>query len=425
MSVTKEVYEEYIGILKEELVPALGCTEPIAVAYAAARARELLDEFPDSVQVECSGNIFKNVKCVVVPNTGNLTGMKAGAVIGVVGGDSALGLQVLGHVTAEDIQKTQELIATDFCKISLLDTPHTLHIIVTVTKGKNSAKVEVRDFHDHIVYEEKNGKVVMDRRKEVAAATLTDRSCLNFETIYEFAKEVSIADVKDMLDRQINYNIAIAEEGLKGTYGVHIGKTVLRYGEDNVFTKMRAYTTAASEARMSGCTKPVVTNSGSGNQGIATSVPLIVYARENDYGEIRLYRALVFANLLTIYQKNYIGRLSACCGAVSSTCASMAGVGFLEEMEVAQIKMIIQNTLADDIGVVCDGAKPSCAAKILCGLDCAINAYFLAKDNVCYDAHSGILKADIDETIKAVGRMAACGMKDTDREILSIMMEDV
>ncbi len=414
----------YLAILKEELVPALGCTEPIAIAYAAAKAREVLGAFPKQISVFCSGNIIKNVKSVVVPNTGGLKGIEVSALAGAVGGNAAYGMEVLSCLQETHRQKIAQLLQENICRVLPLTTGRTLHILVEALTGRDTVTVEVQDFHTNIVAIIKNGQAVYTQTETAQhMAALTDRSVLNVADILAYANTVSLAGVKPLLEQQIANNMAIAREGLNGRYGVDIGNTLLYSGKDSVFNKMKAYTAAASEARMGGCELPVITNSGSGNQGIASSVPVIVYAEENGIAYDRLLRALVLSNLLTIHQKTFIGRLSAFCGVVSASCASGAAITYLAGGTLEQVKMTITNTLANVSGIVCDGAKPSCGIKVAASLDAAIMAHLLAMHNRAYLPGDGLVKTDVEDTISSVGRMARDGMKETDAQILEIMLE--
>lgn len=419
------ICEKYLAILGEELVPALGCTEPIAIAYAAAKAKEVLGAFPSNIKVSCSGNIIKNVKSVVVPNTGGLRGIEVSALAGAVGGNADYGMEVLSHLKKEHTLKISELLEKGICEVSALNTDKTLHIVMEASEGKDAVKVEIQNFHTNIVKIEKNGQAIYEKPSltESYLGKLTDRSVLNVDDIFCFAETVDLEKVRALLEQQIKNNMAIAREGLKGQYGVDIGNTLLNGGEGSVFNKMKAYTASASEARMGGSELPVTTNSGSGNQGIASSVPVILYAREKGISEERLLRALVLSNLLTIHQKTLIGRLSAFCGVVSASCASGAAITYLAGGNLTQIKMTITNTLANVSGIVCDGAKPSCGIKIAASLDAAIMAHLLAMNNRAYLPGDGLVKSDIEHTISSVGRMARDGMKETDKQILTIMLD--
>lgn len=420
------MYKDYLKILEEELVPAMGCTEPIAIAYASAKAREVLGEMPEKIEVFCSGNIIKNAKCVTVPNTGNLIGIKASAIIGVLAGKADRELEVINEVDEESIEKAKKLVEGDYCRVKVLDTEIQLHLIIKAFNGDSISEVEIKYAHNNISRITKDGKdlvnVVEDKDKYLGV--FVDRRILSVEKIYEFANTVDLEDVKELLDKQIEYNISIAEEGLKGAYGIGIGKVILESYPNTIETKLKAYAAAASEARMSGSSLPVMTNSGSGNQGMTSSIPVIVYCKENGLTEEKLYRGLVFANLMTIHQKTGIGRLSAFCGAVSAGCASGAAITYLKGGSLEQINKTLTNTLANISGIVCDGAKASCAAKIATSLDAAMMSHYLAMANQAYNPLTGILKEDIEKTIGAVGRLGKEGMRDTDREILEIMLED-
>ena len=303
---SKKTYDSYLAILKEELVPAMGCTEPIALAYGAARARELLGKEPEKIVAYCSGNIIKNVRCVVIPNSDGLIGIPAGVILGAVGGDASKNMQVLEHVTDEARVRTRELLDQGICKVEILDSPVVLHFILEMTAGEDNVSLEIKHDHINVTKMSKNGIVVYDSDKEEEQQEEADRSLLNLEDIKEFADTVKIEDIKELIDEQISCNMAIAREGMTGKYGLAIGRVIRESYSDDMLTKMRSMTAAASEARMGGCDMPVIINSGSGNQGIACSVPLVVYAREMQLPDYSLYRALVFSNLLTVYQKLYI-----------------------------------------------------------------------------------------------------------------------
>ncbi len=422
----KDKYNDYLQILKEELVPAMGCTEPIAIAYAAAKARDVLGKIPEKVTAKCSGNIIKNAMCVTVPNTGDLVGIKASAIIGVLAGDSSKELEVISEVKEEHIIEANKLMSEEYCFVERLDTDIQLHIIMEVYSGEDSAIVEIKYAHNNISKVIKNGEVLFEGNEDPSKylGVFIDRSILNVNDIFDFANNVDINDVKELLDRQIEYNITIAEEGLKGEYGVGIGKMLMKCYPNSIVTKLKVYAASASEARMSGSSLPVMTNSGSGNQGMATSIPVIIYAKEKGLSEEQLYRGLIFSNLMTIHQKTGIGRLSAFCGAVSAGCASGAAITYLEGGTLDQINKTVINTLANISGIVCDGAKASCAAKIATSVDASMMGHYLAMEDQCYNPKTGILKESIEETITAVGRLGKEGMKETDKEILDIMLEE-
>jgi L-cysteine desulfidase len=318
-----------------------------------------------------------------------------------------------------------ELLGTGICQVLSLGSEKSLHIIIEVLSTQDSVTVEIQDFHTNIVKIEKNGQKVYEKPiiTEKYIGTFTDRGNLNVDDIFQFSESVDIEKVGTLIKKQITNNMAIAEEGLKGFYGINIGETLLNYGPPSIFNKIKAYTASASEARMSGSELPVITNSGSGNQGIASSIPVIIYAQEKGIVEEQLIRALVLANLLTIHQKTLIGRLSAFCGVVSASCSSGAAITYLSNGNLEQIKMTITNTLANVSGIVCDGAKPSCGIKIAASLDAAMMAHLLAMDNKAYLPGDGLIKSNIEDTISSVGRVARDGMKVTDEQILKIMLE--
>ena len=430
MELTDFDCNQFIAILQEELVPALGCTEPIAIAYAGAHARALLGKIPDRVCIKSSGNIIKNVKSVTVPNSGNMKGIPAAAAIGIIGGNPDKGLEVLADITEADIARTKEFLEKVPCKVSLLDTVASLHFIVEVFAGADSASVEIIHQHTNIVHTTKNGKDVLSVPFDPASANaaLTDRSGLSVKKILEFADTIDLDRVRPILERQIDYNTRIAQEGLEHRYGINAGANLLKAAEveQAVTLKIRAQAAAAagSDARMSGCTLPVVTNSGSGNQGLTASLPVIVFAEERKLPHDKLLRGLLVSNLIAIHQKTRIGRLSAYCGAVSAACGSGAAVTYLSGGSYEQVCETITNTLAVVSGIVCDGAKPSCASKIATSVDAALNAHYLAMQNRVFEPGEGIVKGDIEKTIAGVGAVAADGMRETDKVILRIMVDD-
>ena len=421
---TEELYGMYTAILTEELVPAMGCTEPIALAYAAARAREVLGAEPDHILARCSGNMIKNVRCVQIPHSGGMTGIEAAVCLGAFGGDAARRMEVLESVTGPDRQQAADFIAAGHCRVEFLDSEIPLHFIVELCRGADTVTVEVRYAHTNIVSILKNGEsVFLGGEGQPGQAVQTDRSKLTIDAIKEYADTVSLETIRPIFERQIRCNMDIAYEGMSGNYGVGIGRMLRSAYPDSTFSRMRAYAAAASEARMAGCDMPVIINSGSGNQGIASSVPVIVYARENFLPTEKLYRALAFSGLLTVHQKEYIGKLSAFCGAVSASCAAGAAITYLAGGTLDQIKATIDNTLANIPGIICDGAKASCAAKISASLDAAMLAHNLAMAGRSYGAHNGILREDADETISCVGRIGKEGMRETDREIIRLMLQ--
>lgn len=420
----KALQEEFISIIREELVPAMGCTEPIALAYAAARGREVLGCEPEKITARCSGNMIKNVRCVTIPNSGGLTGIETACILGAVAGEASAGMEVLERAGDRDRARTRELLEKGCCSVEFLDSEIPLHFIVCMSAAGHTVEVEVRHTHTNVVSVVRDGEAVFEKAKELAEkGCSTDRSRLTLEAIKAFADEVELASVRDIYERQIRYNMDIAYEGISGDYGIGIGRVIRGSYADGVVTRMKAFAAAASEARMGGCDMPVIINSGSGNQGIASSVPVIVYAREKNIPTERLYRALVFSSLLTIYQKEFIGKLSAFCGAVSASCASAAAITYMAGGTLAQIKATIDNTLANIPGIICDGAKISCAAKIASSLDASMMAHYLAMQDKEYEAYTGILKEDAGETISCVGYIGKVGMHQTDKEIIKMMLE--
>ena len=419
----EKTYQNYLKILKEELVPAMGCTEPIALAYGAARAREVLGREPERIAARCSGNIIKNVRCVTIPNSGGLTGIAASVILGAVAGDASRNMEVLEGVTDQGRARAKELLDAEVCGVELLTSPVPLHFVIEMSAGEDTVSLEIKYDHINVTRIVKNGEVLLDKDNADQQPEEADRTLLNLEDIREFADTVKLEDVKPLLESQIRCNMEIAREGMTGKYGLGIGRIIRESYSDDMLTRMRSLTAAASEARMGGCDMPVIINSGSGNQGIACSVPLIVYAQEMRLPEYSLYRALVFSNLLTVYQKLYIGKLSAFCGAVSASCAAGAAITYMVGGDLERIKKTIENTLANIPGIICDGAKISCAAKIAASLDAAFLAHHLAMNNQSYAPYTGILQEETSETISCVGLIGKEGMKETDREILKIMLE--
>ena len=415
---------DFLGILKEELIAAMGCTEPIALAFASAKARAVLGADPEKIVAKCSGNIIKNVRCVRIPNSKGLTGIEAACALGALAGDSAREMEVLEAVTDESLEKTLKFLKEKKCETQFLTSPIPLHFIIELYRGEDKVEIEVKHSHMNVVRISKNEETVFSKNdEETGAVDLADRSLLSLENIYDFANEVDLSDISPAIDRQIECNMAIAERGMSGEWGVGIGKAIIDAYSPSSFTKARAYAAAASEARMDGCDLPVIITSGSGNQGITASVPIIVYAREENISLEKTYRALVFSTLLTVYQKEYIGKLSAFCGAVSAACAAGASITYLVGGSLAQIRDTIANTLANIPGIICDGAKISCAVKISSSLDAAIFAHTLAMKGKVYESNTGILKDDTAQTIKGVGHIGRVGMQPTDQEIVKMMIE--
>lgn len=416
-------YGAYVQILKEELVPAMGCTEPIALAYAAAKAREILGSIPDKVVIETSGSIIKNVKSVIVPNTNHLKGIPAAATAGIIAGRAEKELEVIAQVTESEIEQMKQFLQTADIKVVHADNGITFDIIVSVYKGSSYAKVRIANYHTNIVLMEKDGEVLYEIAVEGEKEEgLTDRNLLNMKDIWDFAMTVDVKDIKETLDRQIAYNTAIAEEGLRGDYGANIGSVLLDTYGDDIRTRAKAKAAAGSDARMNGCELPVIINSGSGNQGMTSSIPVIEYAKEFDADEDTLYRALALSNLVTIHQKTGIGRLSAYCGAVSAGAGAGAGIVYLCGGGYEEVIHTVVNALAIVSGIVCDGAKASCAAKIASAVDAGILGYNMYKRGQQFYGGDGIVTRGVEETIQNVGRLGKQGMKETNEEIIKIMV---
>ena len=422
------VYQDYLHILQEELVPAMGCTEPIAIAYAAAVAGKTLGRPAERMEVEASGNIIKNVKSVFVPGTGGLRGIPAAAAAGMAAGDPDLELEVLSKIGETEQKAIQEYLERTPITVKLADSPFIFDIAIRAWAGEDSALVRIVNYHTNIVRIEKNGEVLREVEAQAAQEEgLTDKSVLSVEGVLEFAREAHLADVEDVIGRQIRYNTAIAEEGLRGDYGANIGKVLLStYGND-VKIRARAMAAAGSDARMNGCGLPVVIVSGSGNQGLTASLPVIEYAKELGVDRETLYRALLVSDLITIHLKTEIGRLSAYCGAVSAGCGSGAGIAYLygrdkEPQELLRdVSHTIVNALAVTSGIVCDGAKASCAAKISSAVDAGLLGFYMYQNGQQFRGGDGIISKGVEATIHNIGLLAAQGMRETDREILDIM----
>ena len=421
-------YQDYVNILKEELVPAMGCTEPIAIAYAAAVLRETLGRPAERMEVEASGNIIKNVKSVFVPGTGGLRGIPAAAAAGMAAGDPSLDLEVLSQIGEAEQARIREYLACTPITVKLADSPLIFDILVRAWAGEDSALVRIANYHTHIVRIEKNGAILKDLPVQAATEEgLTDKSALSVRGILEFAREADLSDVEETLSRQIRFNTAIAQEGLRGDYGANIGQVLLSAYGDDVKIRAKAMAAAGSDARMNGCGLPVVIVSGSGNQGLTASLPVIEYAKELGTDQETLYRALLVSDLITIHLKAEIGRLSAYCGAVSAGCGSGAGIAYLygkdkpEEALLKDVSHTIVNSLAVVSGMVCDGAKASCAAKIASAVDAGILGFTMYQQGQQFRGGDGIISKGVEETIHNIGLLATQGMRETDREILDIM----
>lgn len=420
-----ENYNQFVDILNSELKPAMGCTEPIAIAYCASIVKEVLGGLPTDVKIHVSGNIIKNVKSVKVPNTNGKVGIRVAAAIGLVAGDSRKELEVIANSKEEDVLKLESYMEEASINVFPVDNEHTLYIEIIGTLNDDVAKVIILDAHTNVYLVEKNNKVLYFNDKKVSNPVVTiNKSVLNIHDIIEFANIVDINDIKDVLDRQIEYNLAIANEGINGNYGANIGKTIMKYANNDILTKCKAMAAAGSDARMNGCEMPVVINSGSGNQGITCSVPVITYAKHLNVSDELLYRALVVSNLTTIHIKNSIGKLSAFCGVVIAGAGCGAGIAYLEGGREREINHTIVNALGIISGVLCDGAKASCAAKIASSVEAGMLGYFMFKDGNQFISGDGFIKKGVENTIKAIGELARVGMCETDKEIIQLMMKD-
>lgn len=425
MELSSRTYQAYVEILKRELVPAMGCTEPIAIAYCAAVARSLLGELPRSIHIEASGNIIKNVKSVVVPNTDGRRGIETAAAVGALAGDENARLEVIAHISGEDRKKLGDYMENTRITVSAAQSDYVLDITITAFGEGTWAKVRAVHEHTNLVLMEKDGKILMEKPiSEEIESDIPDYSLLNVKDIDDFACTCRLEDVKDILDRQIEYNTAISEEGLKNDYGANIGKTLLKaYGDRDVKIRAKACAAAGSDARMNGCELPVVINSGSGNQGITASVPVVVYAQALGASQEKLYRALVLSNLLAIHQKSTIGRLSAYCGAINAGAAAGCGIAYLEGGGLDAVSHTLVNALAISSGVICDGAKASCAGKIALAVDSGILGWEMYQQGQQFLAGDGIVKKGVENMIASVGRLGREGMRETDKEILHIMVD--
>jgi L-cysteine desulfidase len=418
-------YSNYLDVLKEELIPAMGCTEPVAIAFAAAKAREVLGKLPAKVLVEVSGNIIKNVKSVVVPNTGGLKGINAAAAAGIVAGNAGKKLEVIAEVGEAEQPEIAAFLEQIPIEVKMADTERVLEIIVSVFErvdGGSWARVHIINTHTNIVSIEKDGNIIFETEEKPEQNTETDRTMLDIEAIIDFADTFELSDLQSLIERQIEYNSAISKEGLKGNYGANIGK-VLRgnYGGD-VKIKARSAAAAGSDARMSGCGMPVIILSGSGNQGMTASLPVIEYAAHFNKSREELIRALAVSDLITIHLKTGIGRLSAYCGVVCAGAAAGAGIAYLEGGRQDAVSHTLVNALAITSGIVCDGAKPSCAAKIAASVDAGILGYEMFKNGQQFYGGDGIVAKGVENTIKNISRLGREGMRKTDKEIISIML---
>ena len=419
------LYQQYLNILEEELRPAMGCTEPIALAYAGAKARQLLGKIPETVDIGVSGNIIKNVKSVIVPNTGGLHGIGPAVCAGIVCGDADKELEVISTVT--DAQRAELKAFLDTANIDIHSAKSCLvfDIDLRLYAGADSVRLRIVNHHTNLVYMEKNGEVLLDLPiTESSEDRLTDKSCLSMEKIVEFAECLDVDDIRDTVLRQVEYNMAIAEEGIRNNWGANIGSVIMARQGALLCKRAAAYAAAGSDARMSGCEMPVIILSGSGNQGITASVPVAVYARELGKTEEEMLRAVALSDLVTIHQKTGIGRLSAYCGAISAGCGAGAGIAFLQGGRLHAVAHTVVNAIAILSGTICDGAKPSCAAKIAAAVDAGILGCDMYLEHQQFYGGDGIITKGVDNTVSNVGRLAREGMRETDKTILKIMLNE-
>ena len=421
MNKEDSLYSIYVQILKEELVMAMGCTEPIAISYACAKATQVLDHLPDRIVVKASGSIIKNVKSVIVPHTNGLKGIEVAAAAGALYGDADAKLEVLSSATREQIEELPEYVQNTNITVQHIEQGHVFDLEIHVYYEQEHASVRIVDTHTNIVQIEKNWQVIFED-KTTSLELKADHSALIMKQIWDFSQTVDIDDVKEILDCQITCNMAIANEGIHNSYGANIGHVILNMDSDCVKTRAKAYAAAGSDARMNGCELPVVINSGSGNQGITCCVPVVVYAKELNSTQEQLYRALVLSNLTAIYIKTGIGTLSAFCGAVSAGAAAGAGIAYLHDGTYEEIQHTIVNALAILSGTICDGAKASCAAKIASSIDAGIMGYYMYKNKQQFYAGDGIVAHSVDETIQNIGTLGSQGMLQTNDKIIEMMI---
>ncbi len=419
------LYQQYINILREELRPAMGCTEPIALAYAGAKARQVLGKLPDRVEVRVSGNIIKNVKSVIVPNTGGMHGIGPAVCAGIVAGCADKVLEVISCVSDDQRCQLRQFMETAQVEITPAASGLVFDIDLTLFAAEDRVRLRIANHHTNVVLIEKNGEKLLELPVEESSEDhLTDKSCLNIESIVDFADNVDISDIEEVIGRQIRYNMAIAQEGIRGSWGANIGSVLLNRQNALLSKRAAAYAAAGSDARMSGCEMPVIILSGSGNQGITASVPVVVYAQELGKTREEMLRAVVLSDLVTIHQKTGIGRLSAYCGAISAGCGAGAGIAYLCGGGLHAVAHTIVNSVAILSGTICDGAKPSCAAKIASAVDAGILGWEMEQEKQQFYSGDGIVTKGVDRTVKNVGRLASEGMRQTDQTILEIMLSD-
>jgi L-cysteine desulfidase len=421
MNRTDKEYMNYVSILNEELLPAMGCTEPVAVAYAAAKAREVLGTMPERCILYVSGNIIKNVKSVVVPNTGGLKGLKAAAAAGIVVGKAQLQMSVVAETKPEEIPGIQKYIDEHEIQIERKESDSALYIEVILYAGEHSSRVAISDYHTNIIIIEKDNQVLFQKEPEQRSSFSSDHSLMSLEGMWDFVNTVELEDISDLLDNQIVCNSAISKEGLDHPWGAQIGRILMGSGDD-AKTHAMARAAAGSDARMSGCEKPVVIVGGSGNQGLTVTMPVLEYAERLGSTKEQTYRALVLANLMAVYLKKDIGRLSAYCTAVTAGVGAGCAVAYLDGGSLEAVRQTIVNDLAILSGMFCDGAKPSCAAKVANSVANGIMGYEMYKNGQNFNGGDGFLQNSADDTIDVVAELARDGMYETDKKILNIMV---
>ncbi len=421
----QKIYDEYVRILQEELVPAMGCTEPIAIAYGAAVAARALGTEPESVEVWASANIIKNVKSVVVPCTGGQRGISAAVCAGIVAADTEKGLEILASMTEEQKEQAKKLQSCLPVGVNESRSGYIFDIQIKASAGDHSGYAQIAGYHTNVICVKKDEKVIQEKPYvEQKQSYGTDRELLTVERIADFAECVEISHVEEVLERQIAYNTAIAQEGMRGSFGAQIGKILLECYGDNVQNRAKAIAAAGSDARMNGCELPVIINSGSGNQGMTASLPVIVYGEELQVPRETLLRALVVSNLVTIHLKTGIGRLSAYCGAISAGCGAGAGICYLYGGRAYEISHVIVNAVAINSGVICDGAKASCAAKIASAVEAGLLGVQMQRKNMEFHDGEGIIRKGVENTIRNIGELASQGMRETDRTIIRMMTQE-
>lgn len=423
MKRTDGLYKQYTAILEEELVLAMGCTEPIAIAYAGAKCRELLGALPEKCCLEVSGSIIKNVKSVIVPNTGGRKGMETALAAGIAAGDASAKLQVISGIAPEEHEKIEAFLKNVPIEIKASDNGLQFYIDCTLYYQKHSARVAIANYHTNIVRMEKDGEVLLDKQEAQQESLRTDRSLLTVEGIYDYVQSLCLEDVEETVSRQISCNGALAKEGLENPWGAQIGRILMAQSKGDLRLKARAAAAAGSDARMNGCELPAVILSGSGNQGITATMPVVVYGQGLSVSKDRLYRALVLTDLLTVHQKTGIGSVSAFCGAVCAGAGAGCGIAYLQGADLTAICHTLVNALAILSGMICDGAKSSCAAKISMAVEAGIMGYTMYQNGQQFYAGDGIIKKGVENSIRSVCEVAREGMRTTNDCILEVMLK--